>query len=762
MGSATSAETNEAGDVGSMGVGVVTAFGHRLQGRLPRDPGSASLRRATRAAIVIPAAFAFSKIALGDVQVTTFVAFGCFALLVMSDFGGPRRSRAAAYLTMTAVGAALVTLGTIASPVAWVAALIMFLVGFCIQFSGVFGGYVSAGQTALLLSFVLAVSVPAPVGAIGSRLSGWLIAGAVSTLAGVFFWPRFERLALRSKAADACRALAALVKVQREAPQDSAGVEAAAREAVAGLKRQYAATPKRPAGPTRRDRAFVEMLSLLERALAFATGYFRPQPGWLHPCIKEGNELAAYVVRTFQGSADVLAGGAPPDLRALDAARLAHRQALDRWAEQALRTGTATEDVLAGLDADHGLRVISYVALAIGANSVISAGGEVGDGVPLPAGTPLEGRTRPLIRIARTVGAQLTPSSAVLHQSLRVGIGLGLAVLLARLLRLDHAFWVVLGTLSVLRSNAFGTGRTTLQALMGTVIGFAVGAVFTVLVGATSPVLWIALPVAVFLATYAAGAIGFMVGQAAFTVLVIILFNLISPIGWRVGLARIEDVAVGVGISIVTALLLWPRGARGELVTTLARLYRATAAFLAGSFDRVLEAESSQDVAAARRLAVRARDRAGEAFGQFLNERGSKPLDPENAAFLLAAGTNAIIVGDLLNVVADMGYQTDGASNGASDLLAQTQLMLAGFLRLADRLESTPSALLSGARVSDATLREVALSWLSRWRDGLAEARPAIATVIAGEWIKQLGELETDLDGPVAQATEVARVPWWR
>ena len=82
--------------------------------------------------------------------------------------------------------------------------------------------------------------------------------------------------------------------------------------------------------------------------------------------------------------------------------------------------------------------------------------------------------------------------------------------------------------------------------------------------------------------------------------------------------------------------------------------------------------------------------------------------------------------------------------------------------RLADRLDGTTSALLSGARVSETTLRQVALSCLNRWRDGLAEARPAMAAVIAVEWIQQLGELETDLEGPVAQATEVARVPWWR
>jgi uncharacterized membrane protein YccC len=744
-------------------MGLATTLAARLRQRLPEDPGLSALRRATRAALVIPATFAFTKLVIGDIQTATFAAFGCFALLVLADFGGTRRPRAVAYVSTTLVGAALVTLGTLASPVAWVAALIMLLVGFCIQFVGVFGSYVPAAQTALLLSFVLAVSIPGPPGAVGARLAGWLIAGFVSTLSGVFFWPRFERLHLRGKAAEACRALAQLIKAQRQRQENSEldHHQEGARVSVTAVRRQYASTPKRPAGPTRRDRAFVELLAELERTLDFATRSFGLEPSPVHPCIEEGSRLASVVVQTLEASADVLTGGTPPDLPALDVARLAHREALDRWAEEALRAGMVPDDVLAGLDADHGLRVVSYLALAIGTNSVIAAGGRVGDGLPLPAGTPREGRTRPMIRIARTIRTQITPTSAVLHQSLRVGIGLALAVFLARLLRLDHAFWVVLGTLSVLRSNAFGTGRTTIEALVGTVIGFAVGALFAVVVGATSPVLWAALPAAVFLATYAASAIGFVVGQAAFTVLVIILFNLISPVGWRVGLVRIEDVAVGVGISVLTGLLLWPRGARGELGTALAGLYRAVAAFLAGSFDRVLERGSPEDARVGRRLAVSARDRAGEAFEQFLNERGAKPLDPETAAFLVAAGTNAIIVGDLLNVIADTGYQVQNASDGVTALRAQTQLMLASFLRLADRLDDTTSALVSGARVSDAALREAALSCLRYWRDDPTRGRSALAAVIAGEWIQQLGELAIDLEAPVAQVVEGNRVPWW-
>ncbi|MBV9282474.1 MAG: FUSC family protein [Chloroflexi bacterium] len=735
-----------------------------IMSRLPNDPGLSSLRRAVRAAIVIPAAFAFAKLVIGDLQVTTFVAFGCFALLVMADFGGPRRARAAAYVMSGLAGAALVTLGTLSSPVAWVGALLMLLVGFGIQLAGVFGSYVAAAQTALLLSFVLAVSVPAPAGAVGPRLLGWLSAAAVSTLSGVFIWPRFERLHLRSKAAEACRALARFIASQhhRQHGGELTHDQEAAWAAVEAVRGQYAATPKRPAGPARRDRAFVELLTELERALDFTSHPFRLQRAPVHPCIAEGDQLASAVVRTLEASADVLTGGAPPDLQVLDRARLAHRQALDGWAADALRTGTPPDEVLAGLDADHKLRVVSYLALAVGTNATIAAGGQVGDGVSLPAGTPRVGRMRPLIRIVRTIRTHLSPTSGVLHQSLRVGVGLALAVLLARLLRLDHAFWVVLGTLSVLRSNAFGTGRTTLEALAGTVIGFTAGALFTLLVGATSLVLWIALPAAVFLATYAASAISFIVGQAAFTLLVIILFNLISPVGWRVGLVRVEDIAAGVVVSVAVGLLLWPRGARGELVAAVGGLYRSVAAYLAGAFDCVLERGSLEDVSVGRRAAVRARDRVGEAFDQFLHERGTKPLDPEMAAMLVAAGAHAIIVGDLLALIAQMGYRVHDPSDATRALRVQTQLMLASFLRLADRLDGTPSALLSGARVSDEALREVALSCLRTWGGNPDGGRSALAAVIAGEWLQQLGDLTAGLEFPVARAVEAVHLPWWR
>jgi len=126
-----------------------------------RDPGYAALRRAARAAIVIPLAFAFTDLLLREPQSLIFVVFGCFSLLVISDFGGFRRPRALAYLTATLAGALLVALGTFVSSSAWLAAAVMFLVAFAITFSRIFGGYVAAANIGMILSFVIAVSIPA-------------------------------------------------------------------------------------------------------------------------------------------------------------------------------------------------------------------------------------------------------------------------------------------------------------------------------------------------------------------------------------------------------------------------------------------------------------------------------------------------------------------------------------------------------------------------------------------------------------------------
>jgi uncharacterized membrane protein YccC len=730
------------------------------------DPRRVALHRAARAAIVNPAVFAVTLLVIRDLQVATFAVFGCFGLLVMADFGGPRRARAIAYLVTTLAGAALVALGTAVSFSAAAAATVMLVIGFVLSFASVFGGYIAAAQTALLLAFVLSASVAAPFSAIPTRLAGWLLAGAVSTLAGVFFWPWFEHASLRKRAAEACVAVAELVAAVRRgrASEQLAEDSREARDAVSAIRREYSHSGMRPAGPTRHDRAFVELVTQLDQIVDLAEHPFHAEHAAQRPCIEEGEDLAAAVTGALHADAGVLAGGSSPPIRDLEASRRAHRVALDRWATEALAAGRSPGEVLDSLDVDHTLRVIAYLTIALSANAVIAAGGELDDDLSLPAGTPrLVGARGVAVRAARTLRTHLEPSSTVLHGSARVAVGLAISVLLARTLGLNHAFWVVLGTLSVLRSNALATGRTTLQALAGSVIGFAAGGLFAALAGNDTAVMWVAMPIVLFFASYAASAIGFVAGQAAFTVMVIIIFNLISPVGWQVGLARIEDVAIGTAISVMVGVLLWPRGARRDLARATAGFYRAMRAYVAQAFDQVLGADTAPDIQPARAAAVRARDRAGEAFDAFLNERGAKPLAPDAAARLVSAGSQALLAGDLLLVVArDLGYRADACRDGAVVVGEQVRTLLADVDHLADELAGVRNGRASSEHPSPGVLRSAAIECMRRSGGDERAARSAIAVVIAGEWVQNLARIEADLEQPVEAAVAAARGHWWR
>ena len=75
------------------------------------------------------------------------------------------------------------------------------------------------------------------------------------------------------------------------------------------------------------------------------------------------------------------------------------------------------------------------------------------------------------------------PRSAWLRNSLRGAVGIALAIFVADLFDAQNAFWVVLGTLSVLRSNAVGTEGSVVSSLVGTAIGIAIGCGVSLVVG---------------------------------------------------------------------------------------------------------------------------------------------------------------------------------------------------------------------------------------------------------------------------------------
>ena len=262
------------------------------------------------------------------------------------------------------------------------------------------------------------------------------------------------------------------------------------------------------------------------------------------------------------------------------------------------------------------------------------------------------------------ITSYLEPHSVWLHNSLRGAAGLGLAVLAARLTGVQHAFWVVLGALSVLRSTALNTGQDAVRAMAGTVAGFVAGAALLAGIGTNTTLLWLLLPLAVFLAGVAPACISFAGGQAAFTLTVVILFNIIQPAGWRLGLVRIEDVALGVGVSLAVGVLFWPRGAAAALRQALAQAYADGAGYLAGT---VRSGTSRGDPGApavpapagdAARAAAASR-RLDDAFRTYLAERGAKRFPLADVAGLVTGVAGLRLEAD---AVLDLWRGDDGQS----------------------------------------------------------------------------------------------------
>ena len=226
-----------------------------------------------------------------------------------------------------------------------------------------------------------------------------------------------------------------------------------------------------------------------------------------------------------------------------------------------------------------------------------------------------------------TTSTFLGGRSVAVRNALRTGIGLALAVAVTHVFPVEHGFWVVLGALSVLRSSALTTGTKMLRAVLGTGIGFVLGAVLISVVGVDPAVLWILMPLVVFGSAFVPEIASFTAGQAAFTMMVLIFFNLIVPTGWSVGLIRVEDVIVGALVGVMVSLLLWPRGATASAEAAVESARNVFAMYLEAAVLRITRGDYEQ---MADKLATLSHDSiavarvADDAVRQYLSEGGGE------------------------------------------------------------------------------------------------------------------------------------------
>jgi uncharacterized membrane protein YccC len=691
----------------------------------------------------MPTLFVISYKVIGNVQMATFAAFGSFATLVLAGFGGGRRDKLIAHTGLAVAGGLLLTIGTLVSHSTLLAALVSVPVAFLVFFAGIIGPNAASGAIAALLPYVLPAASPGTAAMIPDRLAGWWLASVVGTAAVLLLSPpspgdKLQRAAAKL-ASELVSELEAMLRGDARDEQLAAAVEAKHE-----LLTQFTSTPYRPTGLGAADQAMANAVELLEwcTSLIVDSAHERSDLSDAPTDERELLEVAAGVLRD---AGTLLAGGdAGPDLERLEECRVRSIAHLHD------RRHAADGDLVEEAQLSFHAHAIAVTILAIGADAIVAAG------VADPAQLAEEGRRwfgastfdppqRRLEEASQVAGYALRHASVRsvwFVNSLRAALAIAAAVAVADLTSVQHGFWVVLGTLSVLRTNAGSTGSTALRALLGTVAGFAIGGILIIAIGTGSGALWVALPIAVFVAAYAPGTAPFAVGQAAFTVTVAVLFNLLAPVGWRVGVVRIEDVALGCTVSVVVGLLFWPRGVASVVGDDLADAYRAGATYLTEAVEWVsgLPARAPD---AARAAAVTAGFRVDDALRGLLAEQGTKHIRKE----------------DLWRLV------------GGSMRLRLTAHAVAGLPRV------------EAAGASPAALNERTAA-LESWYDSLAAQldRPrgrAIATLQAPalteyttasspravwlcEHLSHLSDHLGELVVPATRVAEVRRRPWWR
>lgn len=653
------------------------------------DPGLGALRRALRAAIVMPGAFALCLGVIGHPAMAAFAAFGAMATLVLVDFRGTIADRARSQVSLVIGCAALVSLGTVCSRSTVAAVVVMGALGTVIVFSAVVSSVFAGATTALLLAFILPVSLPGPASQIPDRVAGWGLSGAISVLAVCLLWPAPVVDPLRAALQRAARALLACLRAPGEAP-----VRADAREALTALNRTFLATPYRPTGLTTSARAGVRLVDELQWLGGIVLGGAEPLAASSPATARAAEGVSDSVL---SAAADVLAevvavlehavSGSDGLTRAQDAlvrltATLPERVSLphaERVAacraqpDEADVVDAEVADFASALDPAFRAQEASFMVGQIAANVRVIVAADARSWWQRLLGRQPPGIGGAISSVRERAGAHLGVRSVSARNALRAGAALAIAVLASRLLDVEHAFWVSFGTLSILRSNALSTGQTFVRALGGTVLGFLLGALLVFAIGTNTTLLWALLPVAVVIAGVAPAAISFLAGQAAFTVVLFILFNILAPAGWRIGLVRVEDVALGGATSLLVGLVFWPRGATAAFARALADAYAESTHYLTTAIDRAVTCcapgmvpatptEAAAAAAASRRL--------DDTYRAFLAELGPKRLGLAGTSLLTTGPSVLRLAGDAV-----IALWSDADPPSASRFMAARELL---------------------------------------------------------------------------------------
>ena len=152
--------------------------------------------------------------------------------------------------------------------------------------------------------------------------------------------------------------------------------------------------------------------------------------------------------------------------------------------------------------------------------------------------------------------------------TLRLMACMGAAGVVSEVLPLQRSYWVPLTVAIVLKPDYGSVFARAPQRGIGTVVGAVAGAVLLVLVHGT----WLLIPFGVLAALLSFGRSRNYGLLATFlTPLVVVLIDLLSPVGWRLAEDRLIDTLIGCAIVLLIGFAPWPMSWYSHLPLRYAR-----------------------------------------------------------------------------------------------------------------------------------------------------------------------------------------------
>jgi uncharacterized membrane protein YccC len=724
--------------------------GHRLLAflagsRTPRARVAAF--RALRATLVIPGLFALTSHVIDNSQISLFATFGGFATLVLASFSGTRWQKLAAHIALGVVGSAFVSLATVTSDSAAAASLVALPVVFCVIYAGVTGWNAANGSAAALLAYILPATSPGAAGMIPPRLAGWWLATAVGTLAVLLLSPRSGPSPLRRAAADASGILATELEGALHGTVDPGRVERvdAASRALAAA---FTAAPYRPTGLAIADQAVARLVESLQWCASLVTDLLRDgvdlAPASQAVTERDRRRLEVSVRALLQVSQAL--GDRPVATISVTQLEALLQPEAGAPAEGGAGSADGTVDV-----AFH-VRILANAIREAVTNALVATGvrietgaAQARNGVPAivwARAAAARGRAR-MAAALHDLRGQLSIRSVWVRNGARGAVAIAAAVAVADLTDVQHGFWVVLGTLGVLRTSAASTGANAWWALVGTVAGVLIGAGLVLGIGVGSATLWAALVVAVLFAAYAPGVLPFPIGQAAFTVLLVVLYNLIAPVGWKVGVYRVEDIGIGVGVSALVGVLFWPRGAAAAVADDVADVLHRGGIYLVQATSWALGARSAPPEGT---HVLRASERLDDATRSLLAEQSAKRTPKEDIWRLVGGAMKLRLTA--ASLAAATPVESIPLDNVRYELLQES-------LQVAGQCDALAAEL---GHVDETVVLE--LAGLVPAPEGL-ERSPARLVWIR-EHIEHARAVVLSMAEPASAVASVRHTPWWR